>query len=162
MPASTEVQRQHRYVRLGFAFLLSCWAVSVIVEATSMPTSAATPADVGPGFMPLVLGLLLLGMALAEIALALVRRPVADAGAGDGSSPTNTKQLLYLVAVVISAVITYAIGVLAAVAALVLWSMKVVEERTWARSLLVTAVLVTLLYLLFDTLLNVRIPLLPS
>jgi hypothetical protein len=149
-----------RMLRGGFAALLACWGVAILVESRSLPASDATPADVGPGFVPLTVAALLVALACVEVQQCLKERAL-DGAVDRGSPPAARSQLLYLGAVVGSAVLTFLIGPIVAVVALVFWSMKVVERRSWTQSTITTAVLVGSLYIVFSTLLNIRLPLLP-
>jgi len=154
---STDVRRQGKFLRLGFGLVLGCWAGSVIAFAAMLPTSSQA-VGVGPGAFALFFGVLLLLMVLVEIALTL-KSPGPAPEVGDGQALVNNGQLLYLGALVATACLVFVVGVLPAIVALVFWSTKVVERRGYLFSLTVTLVLVSVLYLLFSTVLKIRIPL---
>jgi hypothetical protein len=150
----------HRAIQIGFPVLVGCWALSIIVQAWGMEASTSTPADVGPGFLPLLLAILMVVMLAIETIRQLLR-PGPEPDSSEEPAP-GSRQLLYLGAVIATAVLTYVVGVLAAVTALIFCSFKVVERRGWRTSLIGTVVLVTALYLVFSTLLRVRLPLFPA
>ncbi|MHA6627500.1 tripartite tricarboxylate transporter TctB family protein [Pseudonocardia sichuanensis] len=167
MSTSTDTRRRGG-LPSAFPVVAGLWTATVLWQAATLWTgSTDTSADLGPAFLPLVLGTVVLVL-LAIDAIRQTRRPhpeeVPAAPTGPGarlrrwSEPPMHR---FVALAVVAALLGPWIG-LAAVPLLILCCLRVVERRSWTRAVLTTALLTAGLYVVFVVLLQVPIDLLPS
>ena len=128
--------------------LLSIWAATYSLGSLYHP---------GPGFVPLILGVLLIFFSL--ILLGKSKKSDTDTSAPFEGSSGRWKKVAYTVLILIlAALVVERIGYLFTIFLLVALLMRGVEPQSW-RATLLTALISTLgIYLVFDLLLKQPLP----
>ncbi|RBM14667.1 hypothetical protein DI005_28695 [Prauserella sp. PE36] len=167
----TDVAERTRRGRVSAFPVLAClWIGTVVWQAVELALRHTDDsADLGPAFLPLALGVVVLVLLVAD----LVRQVRTErAEPAEPSDALGTGRRLrrwfeppprrFVALAVVAAALGPWIGLAAAMVVLILGCLRYVEQRTWSRAVLTTVVLVAALYVVFVVLLQVRIELLPA
>lgn len=112
----------------------------------------------GPGFFPLIYGLLMVVLSLALITQALLRRPLAASPEAEPQNTSVTAALGVWLAFTVAILMMKAIGFMVALGFLVLFMTRVIFSRSTKFSV-ISALLVPLgFYLIFKLGLQVQLP----
>ncbi|MFF5986733.1 tripartite tricarboxylate transporter TctB family protein [Prauserella flavalba] len=152
----------------AFPVLACLWLGTVVWQAVELAARHTdTSADLGPAFLPLALGALVLVLLTAD----LVRQARAprteppepqDATAGGLRRWFEPPLRRFAVLAAAAAALGPWIGLAAAMIVLIAGCLRYVERRTWTQTIVTTVVLVAALYVVFVVLLQVPIDLLPA
>lgn len=112
----------------------------------------------GPGFFPLIYGLLMVVLALALVTQAMLKRPVAAPSGGDSRNGSVAAALGVWLAFTVAILLMKAIGFMVALGLLVLFMTRVIFSRS-NRFSFISALTVPLgFYLVFKLGLQVQLP----
>ncbi len=145
--------RNHRDFWAGTMFLVIGVAFAVFAQQYAL----GTPARMGPGFFPTMLGVL-----LALLGLAIVLRSFAGSGGELRVAAVRWRPLvLILLSVLVFAIGLPRLGVVVSIALLVGISSLAAEDFRWKETLASIAVLIALSWLVFVKGLDLQFPVWP-
>ncbi len=148
------VVRNRRAFSAGLLFV----TVAALFLFLSAGLERGSIARMGPGFFPTTLGLL-----LGAIGLAVIVGAMRNAAARDRPPRWDWPALAWIVgAVVLFALLLVPLGFVAALVVLVLTAARAHPGFTWTGALGTAAVLTVVAILVFDRLIDLRLPLWPA
>lgn len=145
--------RNHRDFRAGVMFLV----IGAAFAGFAQQYALGTPARMGPGFFPTMLGVL-----LALLGAAIVLRSFAGNGAPQRVAPVRWRPLgLILISVLLFALALPRLGLIVSIALLVGISALAAHDFSWKETLASIVVLLVLSWLVFVEGLDLQFPVWP-
>ena len=135
------------------AVVLICIGLFITIESLKLPLGEFR--QPGAGFMPLVLGVIMLGLALAYLFISWHRTEEPD-------SPWGRRELkrpvLASIGVFVYALFLSKVGFPVMTALFMLYWLKVIEFENWRKSILIALLTTVGLYLIFVYALRIALP----
>jgi hypothetical protein len=131
-------------------------------EAWKLPFGSAHNPDLG--FMPMVMGLIVLGLCLALILKDFFqpKTPTPEANLlkerGEGDLGSLRKPILLSAAILVYPFVFTGVGFVLSTVALIAVSLRIMEYRGWVGSLLIAAGVTVIAYFFFGSWLHVNFP----
>jgi putative tricarboxylic transport membrane protein len=139
---------------LGFSAALLVISAGYTIMALKVPIGTITAP--GPGFMPLILGILAFALTLIYVITSMKAAPLKISW--QWPNLKEGRFLPFLLGIVVFAFIFMPLGFEISTLLLGIYLMKVTGVKGWARPVIYSAIVVGLLYLIFKAWLNVPLP----
>ncbi|MDV2685592.1 tripartite tricarboxylate transporter TctB family protein [Alkalihalophilus lindianensis] len=142
-------------LRLLFPICFILGVTILLFQSLKLPVLASNGV-IGPGFLPMVLALLIITLlAIEGFSVFWNERKQESQKEGGRSSIAVSTQLFFLVAIVLTLALVYVVGMLISLGLFIFVILNQLEKRTLFHSSVFSIVSILVIYVIFDVLLGI-------